>query len=291
MTLCYRLIGALLLCTAVSCSWSPAPAPAPEPAPIPRPDNPFPAVAPAPAPTPNPAPTPTPAPDTTGVIDTSLIYPVQSDSPFILVASPQASVRISRDEGPVRVRGVFAGGPAVVETRVLTGKYIAFVEPTAGASGKVELLFIPTGLKVESQISRTLVRIGNGPQPPPTPPTPPGPAPIPAPTGFRVIIAYKTNANNDANQLAVINSTKVREYLMRKCAKGTDGTPEFRIWDTEITVTDKESATLRDLWTTAKPGLSKPPEVIIAVDGAAKIYPLPPTENELLTLLKSKGGD
>lgn len=251
---------------------------------VPRPTNPFPQVTPV---VPVPVPPPVPVPDTTGVIDQDLIYAVQSDEKFILLASPATSVIVSRDEGPIRVRGVFAGGSGHIETKVLTGKYIAFVEPAPAATGKAELLFIPTGVTDESKILRTMVKIGVGPQPPPTPP---GPTPIPVPTGFRVIVAYPAGTAMTPAQMTVINSTAVREYLRRKCVKDGD-TSEYRFWDREVTVTDKESKTMRDLWAASKDKLGSGPQIIIAVDGVGQVFDLPATEAETLTLLKSKGGE
>lgn len=153
----------------------------------------FPAAARAPSALP-PAP-----PDAALKLAADSLYVVQHDEPFVLIASPASLVSITRDAGPIRIRGKFIDG-AGVETRTFTGKNIAIIEP-AGV-GRVELIAVPTGTTDDKAVVRQLIDVNNGAQPPPPdkdiapPPTPkppdvnPEPKPKPVITGplFLILI-------------------------------------------------------------------------------------------------------
>ena len=101
------------------------------------------------------------------------VYPIDSDVPFKIFASPDGLVKITKEEGPVRYRGRFVGGSGKVETRVFKGKFLAFVE--AAGKGDVEIIIDPTDSKDETSAIRQKLRVDNGtaPQPPPVVPDPP----------------------------------------------------------------------------------------------------------------------
>lgn len=220
------------------------------------------------------------------------IYVVQSDTPFVLLASPQKLVAIDPQPGPITVRGVFADGNGKVETRTFKAAHVAFVDAVEKAAGRVELIAIPVGLQNESDITRQLLDI-MGPRPPP------GPTPIPdvnppAPTGFRVLFIYNTTANLTREQYNTLFSTKIVEYLNSHCVKGgPQNLPEWRKWSPTITITDQESKTMRDLWNSVDHAkiADKLPQIVIAVNGEAQTFPLPATEADTLALLRSKGGE
>lgn len=143
----------------------------------------------------------------------------------------------------------------------------------------------------------------------PTPVNPPVPVnpipvvPIPAPTptvvtptGFRVIIVFDPMANNTRDQLNTIYSTTMRDYLNSHCVKGADGRPEWRMWAPSLEVGTKESPTMVALWNATKSQMGlllvgSSPQLVISVNGAAKVYPLPATEADTISFLKQQGGN
>lgn len=134
---------------------------------------------PAPARTPStpPAPIPGEVPKLAG----DSIYVVPHDEAFVLVASPPGLVTITREAGPLKVRGKFLDGTASIETRTFAAKNIAVVEPVAGASGRVELIAVPVGATDEAKVERQLIDVNHGPQPPPDKEVIPAPKPLPPP--------------------------------------------------------------------------------------------------------------
>jgi hypothetical protein len=155
-----------------------------------------------PSPKVDPAPNPAPAPDPAAVskLTPDLVYiAIQSDTPFLLFASPPGLVKVTKDTGPLKVRGKFSDGAGAYETRTVTAKYVAFVE--AAGIGRVELIAVPVGADAESGATRKLLDVDDGtkPIPPPAPepipapkPIPPTPKPLPAPIGsggFIVVVA------------------------------------------------------------------------------------------------------
>lgn len=242
--------------------------------------------------TPSPAPVPVPAVDSIPVLSAGQWYVVQSDAEFYLLASPADRVVIQYEQGPLRIKGVFADGSGKVETRTYASKYLAIVDAAESKSGRVELFGIPAGVSDPSLITRRLIDIGVAPQPPPIdPPVPPGPPPVVVPTGFRVLMIYESSDSNPEAVNTTLNSTKIRAYLNSKCVKGADGTPEWRVWDKDITVSANESPTMKLLWDGVKPTLGTVPRLVVAVNGAAKVYPLPATEVDTLAFLKTIGGE
>lgn len=229
--------------------------------------------------------------DAVPVLEFEQLYVVESDAEFFLLASPKGLVRITYDDGPMKIRAKFADGSAELETRTYESRYIATVEASKGASGRVELIAIPAGVQDEGSIARRLIDIGVGPQPPPDPePKPPGPSPAPA--GFRVLMVYESSAKLTQEQRNILNSTAITGYLNAHCVKHPKlGTPEWRKWDKDIEVSPKESETMRKLWEETKPKLGELPQILIVVNGKGQLYPLPETEAETLKLLKQNGGE
>lgn len=133
---------------------------------------------PSPSPDPKPTPDPKPAPSAT-TLGAENLYVVQSDAPFLLFASPSGLVSVTREAGPLRVRGKFIDGGGKVETRTLTGKHIAIIE--AVGTGKVELIAVAVGSADEKEATRRTIEVdaGKGPQPPPDGEVIPAPKPKP----------------------------------------------------------------------------------------------------------------
>ena len=238
------------------------------------------------------APAPPADPDAVPTLAYGQIYCVQSETAFILLASPRELVTITPTPGPIAVRGVFVDGTGKVETRTFQSKYVAFVDAGETASGRVELIAVPVGVADELAISRQLINVNHGPQPPPKPVDPVNPVdpPTPAPTGFRVVFAYESSAALTREQLNILNSTQITAFLNANCAKGADGRADWRKWDRDISISSRESATIVELWNAAKPKLGTLPQMIVAVDGKATVMDLPATEAETLSKLKTIAG-
>lgn len=140
-------------------------------------------------------PPPAPPPGTPIRLDADLIYAVDSDVPFKIFASPEGLVRVTKEPGPLRVRGQFVGGSGV-ETRTFAGKYLAFVEPVPGARGDAELIILPDSAKDESAAIRPRLRVNGGTIPDPQPP--PGPNPEPVSKAAWVVVVEETEQRTPA---------------------------------------------------------------------------------------------
>jgi hypothetical protein len=150
---------------------------------------------------------------------------------------------------------------------------------------------------VASLISTCVVTVEGvqppGPSPgpiPPTPPgpTPPGPAPIPG-DGFRVLMVYESAdlTKLPPDQLNVLYSQKVRDYLNTHAAKGPDGkTPEWRIWDANVP-TGAEAKVWQDAMAQKR---DKLPWLIVSNGKTGFAGPLPPNTDAMLRLLQQYGG-
>lgn len=124
---------------------------------------------------------------------------------------------------------------------------------------------------------------------PPNPPVPPpGPAPIPL-DGFRVLILYEEGekAKYPESQLGIMYGKTVRDYLNTHCVKGSDGTPERRIYDKDVDASGDGKH-----WTEAmKRSRTTLPWVIISTGKSGYEGPLPKSVPEMMELLKKYGGE
>ena len=153
---------------------------------------------------------------------------------------------------------------------------------------RVELLVLGQAKPKIGRV-RTTVTIGDPPAPAPKPkPVDPKPVdPKPA-TAFRVIFVREAGAPVPT----WLSSVEVREYLDRKCVKGADGRPDWRVYDPQQVLTANESPTVKAFWEAVKPQLGQLPQVAISrapEDG--QLYPMPKTLAEGMKLLKSIGGE
>ena len=138
--------------------------------------------------------------------------------------------------------------------------------------------------------------VGDVPPVPPGPdPVPPGPTPDPSPipsAGLRVLFLYESMdlGKLSKEQVAILTSTKVRDYLNSKCVKGEDGkTPEYRFFDKD-TPLDNETKLWKDVF---KRPYKELPWVCIGNGKTGYEGPLPKTVEETLKLLamfELKGG-
>lgn len=124
-------------------------------------------------------PAPAPAPGEVSRLAGDQWYVIDSDVPLVVLSSPAGLVKVTRDAGPVKMRGRFVDG-AGSETRTYAGKHVYTVE--AIAAGRVELLVVPVGATDETGVIRRTIDVtaGRGPCPPPDPEPKPDPKPDPA---------------------------------------------------------------------------------------------------------------
>jgi len=148
-----------------------------------------------------PAPQPVePKPVTTLPEDSFFV--VQSDKPAIILHSPDGLLNVTEDQGPIRLRGKFAGGSGKVETKTFDGKYVYTIEGLK--SGKAELILIPSGVTSSDQIVRLMLSVNAGPQPPPDDEKRPKPEPKPTPHSGKVHLDIIEDVNNRTADTSIV---------------------------------------------------------------------------------------
>lgn len=236
-----------------------------------------------PAPTPEPPVTPAPQPDTVPTLSQDEIYAIEAKEAAFILASPTGMVSIASESGPVKVRGKFVGGSGKYETKTFQGPTVFVIE--AVATGRVELFVIKAGAKTEADVVRRSIDVLVGPRPPPVPPTP---TPIPAPGGLRVLFVYDPVIGLPPPQDDIKNSTVLRDYLSKHCAKGVDGkTPEWRFFPTNEDMTN-ESATWKAIMARPRQSL---PWLVIGNSAGGWEGPWPKDVQSTLELLRQYGGN
>ena len=235
-----------------------------------------------------PIPLPVPASDATKLPAGSL-YIVDSDTPIIVMASPGNLVTITAEEGPMKIRAVFAGNTNV-STRTFKGKYLSLVEAVPDKSGRVELFVVPVGLKAEAEVIRRVLDVGSGvgPQPPPPKPEPEDIAPIKV-DGFRILMVYDSRNSHlmPASQLAILTAGEIRQYVIDKCAVGPDGrTKEFRVLSPTQDISG-ESKLWKDAMALPRKAL---PWLVVSNGKTGYSGPLPATVADTMVILKKYGG-
>jgi hypothetical protein len=244
-------------------------------------------------------PKPMPGPETPTVLTAARQFVIDSDVPVIVLASPPGVVAVTEEAGPLRIRGLFAGGGDAPETREFKGKYVVIVE--AAHAGTCELIVIPTGAKSAGEVIRRTLTVQDGtkpiPPPGPAPIDPPAPKPVdpPAPAapiagpGFKALIVYDARDAKSltAAQYATIFGQATRDYLDAKTPLGDDGkTHEWRMFPDGTAVTT-DSKAWRDAM--ARPRQSLP--WLIVSDGKTGYEgPLPLTETDITAKLTQFGG-
>ncbi len=174
---------------------------------------------------------PAPAPGSPLDLPSDFVYAVDADTDFLIFASPEGIVTITKEAGPLRYRGKFVGGTGKQETKHFTGKALAFVEANPGTSGVVELIIVPSTAKTEAGAIRQKLRVSSNtaPQPPPKPdPTPPSMSPIDA-DGLHVLIVFDPLKVLSPSQQSILDGKQARDYLEASCAAGPRN-KQYRIW-------------------------------------------------------------
>ncbi len=216
-----------------------------------------------------------------------VLYVIQSESACLLFSSPGGAITISRDEGPIRIKGVFADGKGVRETRNYKSKYVYTVE--AVTEGKDELIILPLGAKSESEAKRVTFLVGQLPIPPPNPddvkPPPPPPPPPPEVKSFRVILGYDALKTYPQAVINVLYGNVVEEYLTKSCTGGKNG---WRRRD--IKAEGDTDPMMTALWKAVQANMTTAPFVAVEVNGKVEIIPFEATPAAMVTKLKTYNG-
>lgn len=178
------------------------------------------------------------------------------------------------------------------------GSRLVFVAPPGVYKIKLRIVKSDKDGKLTIDTVRHTVVIGKAPDPDPVPPgptppgpTPPGPTPDPAPIpvdGFRVLFVVDQGVVIPSPQHGVIFGAAVRDYLDRKCPKGSDGkTPEYRIWGKD-TVPVGHAQHWIDVM--KRPRKSYP-WMVVSNGKTGYEGPVPGSVAEALELLKKHGGE
>lgn len=170
----------------------------------------------------------------------------------------------------------------IVETKV---KYLVL----ASSEGKTEIKDYQQAMSV-TVASPVPVPI---PTPPDIVPDPPTPVPNPdaVPTGIRVLLLYNENATRE--QLNVVNSIKVYQWMVANCTKTDNGGLGWRRWDiTSVRQTGvaNESEVWQKLWKVVDPATTQDNMIYITVGNKVYHKPITTVKDALTFLQQTKDG-
>ena len=210
-------------------------------------------------------------------------YVITSVDQLRVLASPLGVVTIEETQGPVKLRGKFAGSDRV-ETRSYDGRWVYIV--TADGPGQCELLLIPQDF-AKAEIRQTLTISGSGPRPPPVPDPAPQPTPVQPPSGMQVMLLV--DQGDPVSALAAVNSVPVLQWLDANTSP-TDGRPGWRRWDrSSLSDSDTlatESPTWRKLWADVGGNIPAGPQLVV-ISGSKVITRSITAQKQLLQDLQS----
>jgi len=166
------------------------------------------------------------------------------------------------------------------------GRRVFFVAPQPG-----EYSFMVIGIlngHLTQPFPCTIIVGTPTPPKPPEPPTPPAPIPV---AGLRMLVVYKLAdmekyAPGQRDILYSQAPGSAWDYMRKHGAKSPDGTAEVRMWDETDNVT-AESQLWQDAFKRPRKSL---PWVIISDGKTGYEGPLPPSTDEMMTLLQKYGG-
>lgn len=151
------------------------------------------------------------SPVTSATLTPDINYVIESDDDGVVLARPMGLVRVTKETGPLRIRGRFIDSPpgSRTETRTYKGPNIFIVD--AIGTGTVDLSFIPFGFKSETDIVSRVVPVdmGNAPKPPPDndpDPKPLPPEPTPKAELLWIIVVEETGERTPVT-IAVLTDT------------------------------------------------------------------------------------
>lgn len=212
-------------------------------------------------------------------------YVIESAERLRVLASPAGVVEIEETEGPIKLRGQFAGGQSV-ETRSYSGKWLYIV--TASQAGQCELLLVPGPL--DQQVIRQALTIsGAGPRPPPQPT--PQPSPVEPPSGLQVMLLI--DQSDAVSALAAVNSVPVLSWLDANTTP-TDGRAGWRRWDRssldDPDTLATESQVWRKLWSDIGSGIPAGPQLVVITGAKVTTRPITTQPQLLQDLQNAKDG-
>lgn len=213
-------------------------------------------------------------------------YVIESADRLRVLASPADAVTIEETEGPLKLRGSFAGSAKAVETRTYSAKWLYII--TAEQAGQCELLLIPAAIE-QQVIRQRLIISGLGPRPP-TPEPGPSPAPVP-PRGLQVILLI--DQSDPVQSLAAVNSVPVLAWLDAHTTP-IDGRPGWRRWDRtslqDPATLATDSAIWRKLWADIGSGIPAGPQLVTISGTKVTTRPITTQEQLLKDLQAAKEG-
>lgn len=120
---------------------------------------------------PSPPPPPKPVPGSVPILTKDVFYVVGSKTDALVRPHPAELVKVTKEAGPIKIRGVFYDGGGKVETRSYSEPFVFIVEPVG--TGRVEIDFIPVKASPVAEkdiVQQTIdVNSGQAPIPPPIP--------------------------------------------------------------------------------------------------------------------------
>lgn len=149
------------------------------------------------------------------------LFVIDSDVPLFVFGSPTGLVKVTTESGPIKIKGLFAGGPPFSQTKTFAGKYVYTVE-SADRTGRCELIVVPAGIKAESEAIRRIIDVGAGPVLPPSallPPPKAVPPVLPPSTGpARLIVLVVGETGKTASEAieAVLADKTVAARMVEK---------------------------------------------------------------------------
>lgn len=245
-------------------------------------------------------------------------YVVASPEPLLVLTEGQGEVVVVDRKPPFMLPAEQAIGwkPDPKDPEFVTWgaeyPHLYVVKPVK--SGDVKLIVVPATSKIDAatklaipiakkdvQYKALEVDDGTGPRPPPKPDVIPEPKPKPdvVPDGsqdLRVVFVYADEKLRTKEQLNIMNSTKLVEYLNKNCVKGSDSLPSWRKWDWSIVSKPDglkyEIPVMQQLWSDvkAKVTLDDLPQVVIVVGQKATPYAWVGTEQGMIDFIKEKSG-
>lgn len=244
-------------------------------------------------PSPQPKPIDPTAPTVISEVKQNEMYVVESSVKLLTLTSPQNVLLCEEAEGPIKVRSRFSDGNGSFETRTYSSKFIYFFT-ASDTGGKTELILIPVGVSVETDIVRQLLTVqGLRPNPPPDPvdPVTPDPVvpdpvdPIVTPSKIKVVVIEDTTSRTQA-QINILDGYVLRDYVRSHCSV-TDGEPDFR----KLSVLQDVSKEPDWIKTAFAEPRSSLPFIVVSNGTSGAALPLPSTLEETMTLLKKYGGE
>jgi hypothetical protein len=214
-------------------------------------------------------------------LDADQWFVVESHIDLITLSSKHC-VKVTREKGPITLRGKLIGYGSGVRTKSFQGPFVFIVEYLK--EGQDDLLLIPVGVKKSEEIKRLRFSTGNA-----IPDTPDDgdksdkgdkKPPINA-EGLKVMVVYDKSPALTPDQLNIINSTELQTFIngLSSCKDGQC----FRSFPANVEITTDEK-----YWQDAmkRPRKSSPWIIISHSKKGGFEGPLPNSLDELKQLIK-----